>query len=174
MGLIPDNCRALRYPIQPEPANQSEVRRIHPRFHPRNSPTFGVTGQHERDWSADKVLVDGTIRHQLDGRGPTHNRSAALLRHGGWDRILGPIPARTVSDHLHPMNLRRLNEGKKLVGVVEQFAHDMGGLLISARRAVRVDFHRGCAVGVTESCGHSRYRHAGVEELCRLEVTEVV
>ena len=72
------------------------------------------------------------------------------------------------------MNLHRLSGGKKLVGVVEQFAHNMGGLLVSARRTVGVDLHRGRAVGVTEPCGHGRYWHAGVEELGGLEVAEVV
>jgi len=60
------------------------------------------------------------------------------------------------------------------VGLAEQFAYDIGGLLIGPRGSMGVDLHRGGAVGVAESCGHGRHWHAGVEELGGLEVAEVV
>jgi len=53
----------------------TSVEAIRPRFHPRNSPTWGVTGQHQPDSSADKALVDGTMWPRSDHRRPTHNSS---------------------------------------------------------------------------------------------------
>ena len=59
-------------------------------------------------------------------------------------------------------------------GVAEQLADDVGRLLIGALGPVRVDLHGGGAIGVAQPRGHCRNGYAGVEELCGLEVAEVV
>ena len=59
-------------------------------------------------------------------------------------------------------------------GATEQLADDVGRLLICALGPMRVDLHRGGAIGVAQPGGHGRNGYAGVEELRGLEVAEVV
>jgi hypothetical protein len=63
--------------------------RIHPRFHPRNSWIHGDTGRQWPNPRTDKALADGTIRHQMDARRPTHNP---------W--VVGSIPTRPTTAEL--------------------------------------------------------------------------
>ncbi len=60
------------------------------------------------------------------------------------------------------------------VGVAEQLADDVCRLLVGTLGAVRVDLHRGGAIGVAQPCGHGRHGYPGVKELRGLEVAEVV
>ena len=86
------------------------------------------------------------------------------LYFGPWSRWTGPS--------LGARDCTRAVVGS--AGVAEQLADDVGRLLICALGPMRVDLHGGGAIGVAQPRGHGRNGYAGVEELCGLEVAEVV
>ena len=58
--------------------------------------------------------------------------------------------------------------------IVEELADHCGGEFVGATGAVRVDLHRRRAIGVPESRGDGRHGHSGIQQLRRLEVSQVV
>ena len=51
---------------------------------------------------------------------------------------------------------------------------DRGRRLVRSLRAVRIDLHCRRAVAMTEPCRDGRHRHAGVEQLRRLPMPEIM
>jgi hypothetical protein len=56
----------------------------------------------------------------------------------------------------------------------EEVGDDGGGVLVRAACPVGVDLHRRRAIGVPESSGDRRDRDTSVEQLGRLEMTQIV
>ena len=66
--------------------------------------------------------------------------------------------------YISPVHERQPWQGTaSLVSVAQELAHYVGGVLVGAVGAVGVDLHRGRAVGVSQSCGHGRHWHAGIQ-----------